>query len=562
MNNCRVRAGQSLRSLIFLAMMGTLVPSLVGCHADKDDPAGQADELSDPVRRQNAVTNLHRLYTRALSQQNGDRAHAEVKGIADVSVEKLTSAYIDHPEDTQNGKRVIDLLFEMQDPRGLPALKEAMNWRSEVSEEHAIRAAQALANMDVPKDKRPEMVTAVANALKRVTGKRGIDNRMRVAFIRALGDMNDPSAKDVLTEVMLAQSEEQNFLINKLAGEQLAAMGLEGSVNDFIKALFIFAPNRPEMRMNDVAAEGLIRIGRPAFKPLIDLLHGKNDDANAIVKAYIAAVRARNAQVAAQMSVPMMVGSEATFALGMLGLPAAMDDLLKEAASDEPPRRINAALALVGLQVPAAGRAKVREAVLGIYAKSDVLPKAQLLAAIAHRYDPETQSFFLSEAKNTDLLPQIRLAAHRFHALLANKSEAQAHKAAISGEPESTGYKRNFEANLPLLEAAVACDEQVACWISKLDGDKDTATKAAYMLGRVGEGKAEVVTALVSKLDHPEIEVRLAALQSLDHVATKGSPEAVAKIEEMRKTEEGRSIWNNFKRQAVPVQARLRARAN
>src|SRR5688500_20211191 len=80
-----------MRKLIIatlLGMAGVLVALGVGCHADENDPAGQAKELSDPVRRENAITNLTRLYTNALSKNNGNRAHADVKAIADTRSEE------------------------------------------------------------------------------------------------------------------------------------------------------------------------------------------------------------------------------------------------------------------------------------------------------------------------------------------------------------------------------------------------------------------------------------------------------------------------------------------
>ena len=37
----------------------------------------------------------------------------------------------------------LNLLLEMQDPRSLPAFTKALDWRAEVSEQHAITAAQS-----------------------------------------------------------------------------------------------------------------------------------------------------------------------------------------------------------------------------------------------------------------------------------------------------------------------------------------------------------------------------------------------------------------------------------
>src|SRR5690606_20435500 len=53
--------------LWILVGLGTALGVLIGCHAKPDDPVGQAEELSDPVRRENAIANLQRLYGDALA---------------------------------------------------------------------------------------------------------------------------------------------------------------------------------------------------------------------------------------------------------------------------------------------------------------------------------------------------------------------------------------------------------------------------------------------------------------------------------------------------------------
>ena len=52
----------------------------------------------------------------------------------------------------------------------------------------------------------------------------------------------------------------------------------------------------------------------------------------------------------------------------------------------------------------------------------------------------------------------------------------------------------------------------------------------------------------------------MAAVQALDRVATEGSEAAIEKIEQLREQEQGRAIWNQFAREALPIEARLRAR--
>lgn len=535
----------------------------MGCHADDNDAPGLAKELEDPIRREHAISNLQRIYTAALGAAQGDRQAPTVKAIADGIVDPMVKAYIAHPEDSQNGTLMIRLMAEMQDVRTLPALLAALKWRAEVNEEHATTAAETLQHLAIPADKVGEVVTALADALERVTGARGADNRMRIAFINALGKLGDKRATPVLSKVALAQGEEQNFLFNRMAAEQLGRLEDPAAVPTLIKALFMFSPSNPGMRMNDVAGEALVRIGRPSFEPLVALLRGQDKDANAIVAKYIEAIRQRDAQVAAQMSARMLTGAEATFVLGSLGFHDGLAPILEEAKSDDFSRRMNAAIAAVGLELAPADKVQVQTLLLEVYgAGSDWNAKAQLMAVMRQTYDPAFLPAFLTAVKDVENTPaEVRLTAGSAYALLANKAEAAAFTAYLAGAEEDP-YREKFDKdNNTAAALAAECDENVECWIKKLSStDKETLRKASYMLGRLAVGKDAAVNALVPLLDNGQIEVRLAALMAIDHIAVSGSKAAVEKIENMRQTQQGTSSWTNFSRQALPVQARLKNR--
>jgi HEAT repeat protein len=549
--------------------VAVLVATLgLGCHAAKDDPEGQASELADPVRRENAIFNLKEIYAETLAANNGDRSSEPVAAVADVTVGPLTAAYLDYPEDRLSGLAILDLLYEMRDPRSLPALIEALNWRTEVSEEDAIRAAQTIEAIDVPSAERPQVIAALGRSLERITGSRPEDNKMRVAMIRALGSLNDQGATEILTSIATKQDENQNFLINRLAAQQLGELRDPSAIPALIKCLFLFAPGRPDMRMNDVAAEALILIGRPSLKPLLDVLAGRDATANAIAKHYIDAIKARRPDLANQMTVRQVTGSEASFALGALGFSEALEPLLEEASSSDTARKINAAIALVRVDVPPAQRDRVRSTLKKVY---DGLPKGfggvamrgQLLAAIAHTYDADMMPFIFQEAADKKANPELRLIAVHNYALLANKDEAAKLSGLIAGEPlsEDGGYREKFAENQSLIDLANECDASVDCWISKA-GSSDTAKarKGAYMLGRFATGNPKAIDALVGQLGSEELGVRLAALMAIDRIAVDGSPAAVAKIDELRTREEGQSVWARFRGEALPIQARLRSR--
>ena len=540
----------------------------LGCHAAENNPEGQASELSDPVRRENAIFNLKKIYTETLAANGGDRNSAEVKAVADIIVDPLTQTYLNNQQDRINGLAILDLLYEMQDPRSLAAVIEALNWRTEVSEDHAIRAAQTIQVMEVPAAERPNVIQALARSLERITSARPEDNKMRVAMIRALGSLKNKGATEILTSIATKQDENQNFLINRLAAQQLGELRDPAAIPALIKCLFLFAPNHPELRMNDVAAEALILIGRPSLKPLLGVLAGKDATANAIAKHYIDTIKARRPDLANRMTVRQVTGGEASFALGALGFSQALEPLLQEAASTDTPRKLNAAIALVRIDVPDAQKERVRSTLKRVYAGlpkgyEGVAMRGQLLAAIAHMYDAEMMPFIYDQVVDKKANPEVRLIAVQNYALLANKAEAAKLSQAIASEnpSEAGGYREKFEERRPLLDLANECDTSVDCWISKASSaDANKARKGAYMLGRYGSGNDKAVDALVAQLRSDDLGVRLSALMAVDQIAVNGSSAAVTKIDELRTREEGQSVWTRFRVEALPIQARLRSR--
>ncbi len=545
----------------------TLVFAIAGCRPGPDDVAGQSRELSDPVRRANAVANLQRLYAAGLANANGDRNAAAPKAVADGSIAALSTTYVDHPEDVQNGGYILALLSEMRDVRGLPALIKGLEWRAEVSEEHAITAANTFPHMQLDAAQKGQVVQGIATSLARITNNRPVDNRLRIGFLKALGALGDARAIPALTEVVNRQSENQNFLINRLAAEQLAKVAGPESIPTFIRALFLFDVNNPGMRMNDVATQGLVRIGQPALAPLLATLRGENQEANQTATAYITAVRRRNAQAAAQMSREAILSNESAFALGQLGFREALAPLLAEtriAGEDSPTKQriMGAAIALVSINREAGDTAGIRDALLSVHARVDAQAKNQLLVAMQHFGDPGLLPFLLGKAQRprTGEDPNERILAFRAYALLALESELAPLRAILASEPEGDS-RDGFLDFEPALAAARECNAELSCWTGKLTAAAvPVVQKATYMVSRLGRGNSAAITALIAQLGHSNTEIRGEALYALDFVATSGSAAAIEKLEELRTREEGQSRWEQIKSLAMAVSARLSTR--
>jgi HEAT repeat protein len=553
-----------------------LILGAVGCHADENDPEGQSEELSDPVRRQHAIENLRRIYSKALADNGGDRSKPAVSAVADAAIANLTNAYVQNREDSQAGLGMLELMHEMRDPRSLPALVAALDWERDLSEQHAVTAAQTIADMEIPGDKRAEVIQALVSSFNEVRDARPVDIRIMDATIRALGSIKTHDVTQPLVDMMITQRENKPFLINRLAGIMLGEIEDPAAVPALVKALFLFDPQNPAIRLDDVATGALVRIGRPALDPLLDLLNGRNAEANELAGQIIAAMAERDPSVRQIFATPQDYAREkAVVALGALGLPQALDPLLAEARSDSSRRRLTGAVMLVQLNLDPSQEQKARETIVRVHdslSKTDfqeLAMRAQLVAAMQHTFNPGYMDVFLGAVRDRDLHPDIRLTANTAFALLANKAEAARLRQAIAQEPsslsesddESGGYRERFQEAEPALAAADACDMDVACWVGKLaDSNALVVRKAVFMLGRLGRGNEQAITALIGKLDHRDAQVRLDALYALDTIANAGSQAAVDRIAELRHAEEGTAIWRQVGTEAVRVQGRLRAR--
>ena len=222
--------------------------------------------------------------------------------------------------------------------------------------------------------------------------------------------------------------------------------------------------------------------------------------------------------------------------------------------------QLGAAVALASINRADADTARIREVMLKIYDSQEKIQRMQVLRAMQHLYDPGTLPFFLTTAKAPEEeLPDIRVIAANAYALLANKAEAAPLQGADRQRQAAPTRPRSSSRTTRCWPLPQSATWTIACWTKKLDDkDENVARKATYMLGatRARQTRA-AIAALVKKLDDARELVRGDVLSALDFAAVKGSPEAVQKIEKIRKAEEGRAIWNHVKERALSTQARL-----
>ena len=548
--------------MVLQAVLVSLALGLAGCHADDNDPKGQAAELHDAVRREHAIGRLFAIMTERLAAAKGDRKSPGFKEFVEATQADLVRAYLDHPEDNQNGLKMLQLMAEMYDPRTIPALLKALEWQAEVSEDHAVTAANTLVKIDTPPDKKAAVVAKICEALKKVTGARGVDNRLRKGFIEVLGKLKDKGATDTLMEIALRQDESQNFLFNKLAAQQMVYIKDEAAVDRLVRALYMFDAAQPMMRMEEDAEAALVAVGKPALPALMQAAKGENPEVVKLVDLSIESFRRKDPEMAAAMSKSALVAREAVLTLGKLGMRDSLDLLLAEAKSDNKDRRMTASLALVGIVREPGDTAKVVDALKGVYDQSEKQSRPQLLVAFRHLYANEVMPILLKVAQTTETeLPPVQMYGWASYALLANAAESKVLMPILEKEEIIKPQLMEYEV---AVKAAQECDTKIDCWIGKLkDKNFVVVRKAANMLARFGAGNdaEKAIKALVDTLSHDDLEVRNEVLSAIDFLAVKGSDIAVAKIDELEAKESGRSIWNNFKREAMPARSRLTNRA-
>jgi HEAT repeat protein len=262
------------------------------------------------------------------------------------------------------------------------------------------------------------------------------------------------------------------------------------------------------------------------------------------------------------MNAKALASIEATYALGKLGYREALDPILEETKAEDESARFGAAIALVSINRKDEDTPRMLDAMKKVYEKIEPIKRPQLLVAMRHLYAPEVMPFFLNVLKTYEYeLSPIRLYAFEGYEMLANKAEAANLKPIV--DKSSEAFKENIKDHIPLLALADACDQSIACWNGKLqDKEPFVIRKSINTIARFGRGDPKALEALIPLLGHRELEVRMEAIAAIDYIATNGSRAAIDAIDKLQSREEGRSIWNNFKREALPTRSRLASRTS
>lgn len=188
--------------------------------------------------------------------------------------------------------------------------------------------------------------------------------------------------------------------------------------------------------------------------------------------------------------------------------------------------------------------------------------RSALVSIALQTFDPSFLPATLAFVQNRDEYGAVRVASVTTYAMLANKAEAAQLRPLIAAEPTLArgGGQEAFKAIAdPLLAAADACDQNVACWQGKLtDSNADVVRKAEVMIGRYGTGNAAAIAALLPQLDHARLDVRIPALYALDHLVRTPDQAVIDKLTVVSERDD--DVSSQMQSETLRILSRIRNR--
>jgi HEAT repeat protein len=380
---------------------------------------------------------------------------------------------------------------------------------------------------------------------------RSKDGYVQVAAVDALGQIGDPAAIDRLVEIATGDGVEP-FTAKKA----LLALGRIGDARASHAVMRMLFDERPGVSFFPEAAFAAYQIGKPMAAPLLAVLEGKDPELAGWARqrgVVQGALYAKSAQLLGDVA-----GAEAVPALVQkLGYRDADSGL-------EAYVRVFAAESL--------GRMRARDA-------------ARPLAELAARErDPAVRERYcdaLARIGDPSILPVLRSAAAGGEWTLRaaplgavsrlggrdDRAFVEAAKTKDCAAGCDAGRKDAYAGMLARLDAAGACDGNVACWANKLaDPIAAVRDRAALEVGRAGG--APQAAALGAALVHPvagdeDLAARYHAVLGLSWISARAplgaaGADIAARIDAMIAADRGRALTAGVNEEALRLATRLR----
>jgi HEAT repeat protein len=436
-----------------LTLASTLALGSLACQGDPADPMTWAKQVKDLRTQKEALDHL-----------------------ANMDVEKARPAVPALIELYQDSKRPehLEALARYKDERTKPILLAALDY-SDDDFDRATIAAGVLADM-----KAPEAVDPLIKAAEKSLPIKSRANSARIAAIRALVKIGDKKAVPTLQKIVTTSADEQDFLLNQKAALGLAEFRDPQSIPALTKGLFMTGRGTGIFQECRLA---LVRIGKPAIGPMVELLQEKNADINDMAQ-----------KLKFDEVTPGVVPHKAAILLGDLraksAVPALVARLHAKAKGSE---HLSALIALGYIASPAAV-----DAILGVLkdGKADPGERASAADALYLSGDRRAVPALLEVAKSGYVTvdgqkaSDLRASAAIALARIAGKETFPAFKALVDNETEAQGA---FGLAFDRMLVADECDRDLACYGKKLDDPSwSRAEKAAFAIGFSGDAKTGI----------------------------------------------------------------------
>ncbi len=493
--------------------------ALMGCD-DPRDPATWTKKLRDPQHRERAVLQLKKMAEKAKDPK-------ELAKIGKVAVPALREIFKTHPE-----ARTLKTIILFKDRSAVPTYIDALDF---VGEEYhnATVAARALAAL-----KATDAVDALGKVLDRALVKQSRANLAKQAAIEALGKIGDPKAVPYLSKCARKhwQRDDQDFLLNRKAIEALGKIGDKSAVDTLILGLFMSSRRGHSFNQARLA---LVRIGKPAIKPLIASLQGKNEELKKMARE--------------EEFRPGVVRYKTSFTLGDLrareAVPVMTEMLSKAKITGEYEKGLDGLIAGLGKIGDEAALPTLHKLIKD--KKTAKMIRMYIASSLMTIGSEKSLPVLLELAEKGDVPgmwngkkvkdPEIRGACARIYAQVAGDDGAKNYDkfVALSKEKRLEGWaaKATFVESIKLMNMAKECKDDALCYGKKLEDTKlkpAERIKAAVMVARVPNGRKAIssFTKVVTEQDNPLLrQILLLGATRIVQASDKAFVDTLTKVE-------------------------------
>lgn len=359
---------------------------------------------------------------------------------------------------------------------------------------------------------------------------------LRIAMVKALGELRDKKAVPVLIKVMEQTKESQPVSVHREAAKALGNIRDASAVEALLTVAFR-VPDAPSTTdIGNRSKLALVTIGQPAVEGVMKMLKGEQEEVN---------------KLAASNGVDLLIVQQtAVGILGAMGAKEAVDELLafmprdgcgappapapakkgkkaKKVEEEEIDPAKASLRAFVGNSLGLIGDEKAAtplcECVNATHNPGDMFPITEAMGRIGGEaalnclidevkngeYDPEA-------LENSDFSKQIRWEAARFAVLVAGPDQIGKVKEAIESNADEK-VKKEMEQWQPGIALVESCKDDKDCYLKTLkdqNAEWFAREKAAYELVRLAKGDKAVALEMAKafKVRNADARVTMALL--------------------------------------------------